>query len=180
MTNQLVQLLHQTEVNRIILTTIAKQDGKIGRFVADGIDSLTPEIVQYMKQITEDMCVALKALNEVFIEKNITGESSTDYVSFLCELLPQYLDLPSNDEVKAMTPHEIEALVNATAANTTIEEQREGLVENLFLNQNTPDKLTISAIRLQFEVIDDGTIQEAFKTLLMKQYNLAVNTPAII
>lgn len=179
MSNQLIQLLQQNEVNKVILNTLSKHEDTMGVFTTEEQETDIPDvIVNEMNKTVQTMCDVLQHLNATFIEKRITSDSSLNYVKFLCDLLPTYLESPSLDGLAKLSSTEIEALVTATVANTTIEQMREGIAEHQFLNQNTPDKMTISAIRTQIDELDDGTIKDAFTTLLNKQYQIAVSTPA--
>jgi phage-related protein len=176
MSNQLIEIFQQSELNKVIITTLQKYEGKMGNFtIKDEPSPIPEEIKTQMDEVINEICITLKHLNTLFIEQNITSDSTYSYVEFLCDLLPKYLLAPSFESLANLTSIEIETIVQTSMEGMDIEFMKAGLIENSFMNQT---ELPIEAIQEQFKEIDDGTIKDAYKTLLIKQYQLAVHTPA--
>jgi hypothetical protein len=171
MSNLLVEMLRTSDINRIIIEKVKKHGDVVGHTV-DNDDkevALEETTKEAMRNLVSDMSKALEALNELFIDKNLTAKSAEDYLRFLSDLLPDYMLVPSYENLSSLSNLEIESLVEAQSSYTSTESMIEGLVEYAFLKQGEEDNKTKEQILAEYKELDKGTITSAYKTLLHKQ-----------
>lgn len=171
MSKELMEILYQSELNKVVQQKLLDHHPHIGAL--DNDQKLPDYIVANMNEVTNEIIRIAKELNEVFIEKNITANSSEAYIKFMCDLLSEYLLVPSHSDLPSLSKHEIEAIVISQVETTPIANMRAAMIQHNFTNQSSESILTIDQIKSQFKEIDDGTIKDAYKTLLMKQINVA-------
>lgn len=173
MTNELINILRQNDLNALILKKLNQHSGSMGQLTEDEVDIQLPQyIVDNMNVTSKQLADLIVELNTVFVEKNITANSAEDYVKFLCDLLPEYLMSPTYENLLSLSKQEIEALVITQTQSLTVEQMRAGLIENAWLKRAEDE--TLLSIKEQYKVLDDGIITDAYKTLLHKQFNIAI------
>ena len=168
MSKELYSVIHQSTLNKIILDKIHEFNPKVGN-PADG-SQLQPSIVEFMNEVAAEIAATVDELNKIFIEKNLTAVSARDYCDFLCSLLPEYIFAPTS----TVTREEAEAAIILQVAETSIESMREQIAVHNFNAQTGEEIMGIDLIRQQVNEIDDGTLRDAYKTLLTNQLNLQV------
>lgn len=173
MSNELINILRSNDLNAIIINKLKAHESKIGQLSSEDKEIKLPHyIVDNMSATAHAIADAVIELNKLFVDKNITANSAEDYIRFLCDLLPEYMLSPTYDDLSSLSKEEIETLVVAQTARLSIEDMREGLITYNYLSQKEKI-LTKEQVATQFKEIDDGTIIDAYKTLLHKQLNIA-------
>jgi hypothetical protein len=169
MSTTLMQIFYQSELNKVIQKKILAHHPSIGALEND--QPLPDYIVANMNEVSKEIVRVVQELNSIFIEKNITANSSDAYIKFMCDLVSEYLLVPSFNDIGSLSKEEIEAIVISQVETTSVSYMRAALAENAYANQSVEAVLTKEQIVKQFKEIEDGTIKDAYKTLLMKQIN---------
>lgn len=174
MNKEIYSMIHQSTLNKIIIDTIQLHHPKVGEHVSEeGVTLPLPvEVIANMRSVAESIAAAADELTNMFIEKNMTALSGEDYISFMCDLLSKYLLAQPTD----MTRDEVEAAVILQLENTAIETMRNDITDRNYHAQLLDEGLSLEQIKAQIDLIDDGTIRDAYKTLLLNQINVQLQS----
>lgn len=177
MQNPLIIALQQSDINKLIIKKLNENKGKVGQISTDGIspDPLPEDMINGLNSTIAELVDAIQQMHSTFLANNIAVRSAEDYVNFMCDFIPAYFALADHAELNDMKKEEIEAIAIAQCAITPVTEKRRQLIANAYNNQSKllmdSDMLTIQQVAKQFEAIDDGNIEDAYKTLLHSQLN---------
>lgn len=155
-------LVKRQEINRLINNKIQEMKSAIGKYNGDHLPN---EIKKNMVNVVDGIKEIAEKINNLFMGLGFTATDDVTYLKFLCSIIPDYILILDFENLKPLLPEEIGAIAEFQSKSTSIETMREALAQDAFLRRSAQE-ITLEQTKMQINEIEDGLIQDAYKTLV--------------